>query len=150
MYKTQIEARPLFVQEALAWLEDMVKRDVLNDPETLGNYLRLRLACLEYEVFGVVLLDAQHRVIDMQEVFRGTLAQCSVFPREIVKIALLANAGAVVFYHNHPSGSPEISRADEHLTQALKSALALVDVRVLDHVVVASGGHVSMAARGLI
>jgi DNA repair protein RadC len=105
---------------------------------------------LEHEVFIILLLDSQNRLIEAQELFRGTLIQTSVYPREVVKSTLARNAAAVVFAHNHPSGVAEPSRADELLTQSLKQALALVDVRVLDHFVVAGTSTVSFAERGLI
>jgi DNA repair protein RadC len=108
------------------------------------------MAGLPHEEFAVLFLDAQHRLIEMRTLFRGTLAQTSVYPREVVKAALACNAGAVVLAHNHPSGLAEPSRADELLTQSLKSALQLVDVRVLDHLVVGQGQVVSFAERGLI
>jgi DNA repair protein RadC len=98
----------------------------------------------------VVFLDTQHRVIAIEELFRGTLKETSVYPREVVKRALAHNAGAIIFAHNHPSGVAEPSRADEAITQTLKQALSLVDVRVLDHFIVAAGGGVSLAERGLI
>jgi DNA repair protein RadC len=101
-------------------------------------------------VFGVLWLDAQNRLIEAEELFRGTLTQTSVYPREVVKAALTRNAGAAILYHNHPSGSAEPSRADELLTGNLKTALALVDVRVLDHFVVTAGKVTSFAARGLM
>jgi DNA repair protein RadC len=122
----------------------------LLSPRDVKDYLHLKLAPREHESFTVVFLDAQHRVIDCVEMFRGTLSQASVYPREVVKEALHLNAGAVILAHNHPSGMAEPSRADEFLTQTLKSALALVDVRVLDHLVVATGGCVSFAERGLL
>jgi len=114
------------------------------------NYLTLHLATLEHEVFGAMFLDAQNRLIEYQELFRGTATQTSVYPREVVKVALALNAVAMILVHNHPSGSAEPSRADEYLTQTLKSALALVDVRVLDHLVVAGASVVSFAERGLL
>ena len=116
----------------------------------MKDYLRLKLGEREHEVFVVVFLDTQHRVIAIEELFRGTLSQTSVYPREVVKEALARNAGAVILAHNHPSGNPEPSRADEFLTQTLKAALALVDVRVLDHLVVTRAGVLSFAERGLI
>jgi DNA repair protein RadC len=125
-------------------------RTVVDSPAVARELLRVRLGRLDHEVFAVLLLDAQHRLIDLVELFRGTLTQTSVYPREVVKLALAQNAACVILAHNHPSGVPEPSRADEHLTQTLKSALALVDVRVLDHVVVAAGSTVSMAERGLV
>jgi DNA repair protein RadC len=105
---------------------------------------------MDHEVFSVIFVDAQHRLIAFEQMFRGTLGQTSVYPREVVKRALELNSGAVILAHNHPSGSTEPSRADEYLTQTLKSALALVDVRVLDHVVVSCEGCMSFAERGLL
>lgn len=122
----------------------------LNSPAHVRDYLRLNLADLEHEVFWVIFLDAQNRVIASEELFRGTLTQTSVYPREVVKRALHYNAGAVLLAHNHPSGNPDPSHADETLTQALKQALALVDVRVLDHFIVAGPQIMSFAERGLL
>ena len=116
----------------------------------MRDYLRLHLTQRDREVFVAVYLDAQNRVLKIQELFAGTLTQTSVFPRDVVRHALLANAAAVIFAHNHPSGLAEPSRADEVLTQALKQALALVDVKVLDHFVVGAGGAMSFAERGLL
>jgi len=122
----------------------------LSSPAAVRDYLRLRLQALPHEVFVALFLDAQNRVIEIEELFRGTLTQTSVYPREVVKRALARNAGAVIFAHNHPSGVAEPSHADETLTQALKQALALIDVRVLDHFIVAGAGVVSFAERGLL
>jgi DNA repair protein RadC len=136
-----------------AWgvLAQRVKPGVtLSSPQDVKDYLRLEIGLLEYEVFCVVFLDAQHRVIELRQMFRGTVSQTSVYPREVVKEALQLNAAAVILAHNHPSGVPEPSRADEFLTQSLKAALAMVDVRVLDHLVVAATAVVSFAERGLI
>ena len=130
--------------------EALARGETLTSPEVVRDYLRLTLATLEHEVFVGLFLDSQHRLIAAEELFRGTLAQTSVYPREIVKRALRLNAAAVIFAHNHPSGVAEPSRADELLTQSLKSALALVDVRALDHFVVAGGDVVSFAERGLL
>jgi DNA repair protein RadC len=139
------------VEQALALLAAETSRtDVLSSPSVVRDYLRLRLAEREYEVFAVVFLDTHLRVIETVEMFRGTLSQASVYPREVVKEALARNAAAVVLAHNHPSGCPEPSRSDEYLTQTLRSALQLVDVRVIDHIVVARGGSVSFAERGLL
>ncbi|MDQ6618442.1 MAG: DNA repair protein RadC [Pseudomonadota bacterium] len=124
--------------------------DVLTSPQAVRDYLRLALACRPYEVFVGLFLDSQNRVIGVDELFRGTLAQTSVYPREVVKAALARNAAAMIFAHNHPSGVAEPSRADELLTQALRQALALVDVRTLDHFVVAGTQVVSFAERGLL
>lgn len=122
----------------------------LSTPGAVRDYLRLMLHGRPHEVFVVVFLDAQHRVTACEELFRGTLTQTSVYPREVVKRALHYNAAAVIFAHNHPSGVAEPSRADEALTVALKQALAMVDVRVLDHFVVAGDGALSFAERGLL
>jgi DNA repair protein RadC len=143
--------RPELVQQALDLLEcDMHEADALASPAVVRDYLRLLLGDRPYEVFAVVFLDAQHRVLDAIEMFRGTLTQTSVYPREVVIEALARNAAAVILTHNHPSGHPEPSRADEALTQTLKSALALVDVRVIDHFVVTRSTVVSFAERGLL
>lgn len=126
------------------------EQPVFDTPGRVKDYLRLRLSAHRHEVFAVLFLDAQHQLLLMDEMFRGTLTQTSVYPREVVKRALETNAAAVVFAHNHPSGAAEPSRADEFLTQTLKSALALVDVRVLDHLVVGHTDVVSFAERGLL
>jgi DNA repair protein RadC len=130
--------------------EEMTYGSALTSPEAVRDYLRLTLASLPHETFVVLFLDSQHRLLAADELFRGTLAQTSVYPREIVKAALAHNAAAVIFAHNHPSGVAEPSRADELLTQALKQALALVDIRTLDHFVVAGHRVVSFAERGLL
>jgi DNA repair protein RadC len=130
--------------------ERLKERAALTSPTAVRDYLRLTLAALEHEVFVCIWVDAQHRVIGVDEPFRGTLTQTSVYPREIVKAALAANAAAVIFAHNHPSGVAQPSRADELLTRSLKEALALVDVRVLDHFVVAGNQALSFAERGLL
>jgi DNA repair protein RadC len=130
--------------------EEMKRGDVLTSPEAVRDYLRLSLATLPHETFMALFLDSQHRLLAADELFRGTLAQTSVYPREVVKAALSRNAAAVIFAHNHPSGVAEPSRADELLTQALKQALALVDIRTLDHFVVAGHRVVSFAERGLL
>ena len=133
-----------------AMLQQLTQRPVFESPAQVKHYVQLQLAALAHEVFAVLFLDAQHRLLHFEEMFRGTLTQTSVYPREIVKRALQLNAAALIFAHNHPSGVAEPSRADEHLTQTLKSALALVDVRVLDHLVVGCGAVVSFAERGLL
>jgi len=124
--------------------------DVLTSPAVVRDFLRMRLGHLEYEMFAIVHMDAQNRVIEYVELFRGTVTQTSVYPREVVKDALARNSAAVLLVHNHPSGTVQPSRADEALTQTLKAALALVDVRVLDHLVVASHDVLSFAERGLL
>lgn len=124
--------------------------DALTSPQATRDFLSLRLAGEEAEAFWCIFLSAQNKVIDARELFRGTLSQTSVYPREVVKAALACNAGAIIFAHNHPSGVAEPSRADELLTQALKQALALVDIRTLDHFIVAGANIVSFAERGLL
>lgn len=134
-----------------ALAETVQSGDCLDSPEKVRDLLRLRFADLPHEVFAVVLLDAQHRVLDVAELFRGTLSQTSVYPREVVKLALEANAAAVILVHNHPSGSLEPSTADIALTDTLKKALALVDVRVLDHFIVAGNATpLAFSERGLL
>ena len=130
--------------------EQMHRGPVMTSPQILRDWLRLYCAGLEHEVFLVLYLDANHRLIEPQELFRGTLTQTSVYPRELVKGALARNAAALAVAHNHPSGQAEPSRADEFLTQTLKSTLSLVDVRVIDHFVVAGDQVVSFAERGLL
>lgn len=122
----------------------------LSTPQSVRDYLRLKLQGRAHEVFVAVFLDAQNRVLSVEELFRGTLTQTSVFPREIVKRALHHNAAAIIFAHNHPSGVSEPSRADEALTQTLKHTLALVDVKVLDHFVIGADSAMSFAERGLL
>lgn len=130
--------------------EDMQSGDALNSPGAVRDYLQLLLRGRQQEVFMVIFLDAQHRAIASEELFHGTLTQTSVYPREVVKRALYHNAAAVIFAHNHPSGVAEPSQADRLLTDGLKQALALVDVRVLDHFIVAGAGCLSFAERGLV
>ena len=146
--RVRLQAAKELVRRSL--MEAMRQRDVLSSPTSVRDYLRITLAGREHEVFVVVFLDAQNRVLQAEELFRGTLTQTSVYPREVVKTSLVHNAAAVIFAHNHPSGVAEPSHADEALTRALKQALALVDVRVLDHFVVAGSSVVSFAERGLI
>jgi DNA repair protein RadC len=133
------------------WLDEELKRDcVLNSPSAVRDCFRIHFAGREYESFVAMFLDAQHRLIATHELFRGTLTQTSVYPREVVKAALRENAAAVIFSHNHPSGVAEPSQSDQKLTTALKDALALVDVRVLDHFIVAGTSVLSFAERGLL
>ena len=122
----------------------------LSSPASVRDYLRLALTGKEREEFWCVYLDAQNRVIAFESLFAGTLTQTSVYPREVVKYSLAHNAAAVIFAHNHPSGVAEPSRADEMLTQSLKQALALVDIKVLDHFIVAGAAGISFAERGLL
>jgi DNA repair protein RadC len=133
-----------------AMAEQLRARQVLDTPEALSHYLQLHLAHRGHEVFAVLFLDAQHRMIALEEMFRGTLAETSVYPREVLVRALYHQAAAVVLAHNHPTGLVRPSRADEALTRGLRAALALVDVRVLDHVIVGPGQALSMAQQGLM
>jgi DNA repair protein RadC len=128
----------------------LTEQPLFDSPQRVKDYLALHLAPLDHEVFAVLFVDAQHRLIRLETMFRGTLAHTSVHPREVVRRALALNAAAVLLAHNHPSGTAEPSRADEALTQTLKSALQLVDVRVLDHLVVGRGAVTSLAERGLL
>jgi DNA repair protein RadC len=128
----------------------LMDRPVFETPAQVKHYVQLQLSAYAHEVFAVLFLDAQHHLLHFEEMFRGSLTQTSVYPREVVKRALEINAAALIFAHNHPSGVAEPSRADEQLTQTLKNALALVDVRVLDHLVVGCGTVISFAERGLI
>lgn len=133
-----------------AMAQQLKAREVFGSPEAVKNYLQLHLAHRKHEVFAALFLDAQNKLIEIEELFRGTLTQTSVYPREVVLKALHHHAAGVVLAHNHPSGTVQPSRADEALTQTLKAALALVDVRVLDHVIVAPGQALSMAEKGLL
>lgn len=130
--------------------EEMATGDALNSPGAVRDYLQLLLRGRQQEVFMVIFLDAQHRVIASEELFSGTLTQTSVYPREVVKRALHHNAAALIFAHNHPSGVAEPSQSDRMLTDALKQALSLVDVRVLDHFIVAGTSCLSFAERGMV
>ncbi len=130
--------------------ESLQEGAALTSPGVVRDYLRLALGARQHEVFICIWLDAQHRVVKFEEPFRGTLTQTSVYPREIVKSALATNAAAVVFAHNHPSGVAQPSQADELLTRTLKDALALVEVKVLDHFIIAGNQAISFAERGLL
>jgi DNA repair protein RadC len=145
---SQLHAVLELARRALA--ETLRSGDALGSPAAVRDFLRLTLANREHEVFVAVLLDAQNRVLTCEELFRGTLTQTSVYPREVVKCALEHNAAAVILAHNHPSGVAEPSHADQVLTQSLKQALALVDIKVLDHFIVAGNSALSFAERGLL
>lgn len=141
------------IRRALRVLEDRLEyqRTVLGSPQVVRDFLTLRMAQLEHEIFIALWLDAQNALIATEELFRGTLTQTSVYPREVVKSALAHNAGAVILAHNHPSGVIEPSRADEVLTVSLKQSLALVDVKLLDHFIVGGAkSPLSFAERGLL
>ena len=146
--RAQFEAAMELARRSLK--DGMRSASALTSPGAVRDYLRLAIAEREHEVFVCLWLDAQHRVIACEELFRGTLTQTSVYPREIVKAGLKANAAAVIFAHNHPSGAAQPSQADELLTRSLKDALSLVDVKVLDHFIVAGHQTLSFAERGLL
>ena len=140
------------IAKALAILASRMRKvgQVFDRPQATKDFCCLKIGSLPHEVFGVIFLDSQHGLISFDEMFRGTLNQTSVYPREVVKAALMQSAAAVIFTHNHPSGSVQPSRADEGLTNILKSALKLVDVNVLDHIIVSGDQSLSMAEKGLI
>ena len=145
--------RPARADEVLSQARRVLSRRVrrgatMSSPQAVKDYLRLEIGVLEHEVFCVLFLDAQHRIIELKQMFRGTVTQTSVYPREVVRKALEINAAAVILAHNHPSGVAEPSRADELLTQALKAALDLVDIKVLDHIVIAGNVAWSFAEKG--
>ncbi len=146
--RAEIVAVLELARRALA--EELKEKTVFSTPQAIRDYLQLQLGSRPYEVFAVLFLDAQHRLIALEELFRGTLAQTSVYPREVVVRALALNAASVVLAHNHPSGSAQPSRADEAITKTLKAALGLIDVQVLDHFVVTSSQATSMAEMGLL
>ena len=131
-------------------LQQLHQGPLLTSPESVRDFLRVKLCTLEHEVFAALMLDAQHRLIEYVELFRGTVAQTSVYPHEVVKESLARNAAALVLVHNYPSGVAEPSRADELLTQGLRAALELVDVRVLDPLIVAGNDILSFSERGLL
>ncbi len=143
----------VLIGKALAALDRRLRHvgESLGSPYAVREFLQLRLAELEHEVFTVLFLDSQNRMIEWREMFRGTVTQTIVYPREVVKAALACNASAVIFAHNHPSGRPDPSPADKALTGALKAALALVDIAVLDHFIVAGRERpLSFAESGLL
>jgi DNA repair protein RadC len=146
----QAELLAVFEMARRALSQRLKEREAFHTPGAVKQYLQLQLAHKNHEVFAVLFLDNQNRMLAMEELFRGTLSQTSVYPREVVLRALHHQAAAVVLSHNHPSGSVQPSRADEHLTQTLKASLALVDVRVLDHIIVGPGQALSMAEQGLL
>jgi len=146
----QAELLAVFELARRALSQRLKEREAFHTPGAVKQYLQLQLAHKNHEVFAVLFLDSQNRLLALEELFRGTLSQTSVYPREVVLRALHHQAAAVVLSHNHPSGSVQPSRADEHLTQTLKAALALVDVRVLDHIIVGQGQALSMAEQGLM
>ena len=146
--RAEIVAVLELARRALA--RQLQEKTIFSNPQAIRDYLQLQLGSREHEIFAVLFLDASHRLIVLEEMFRGTLTQTSVYPREVVVRALALSAANVVLAHNHPSGSAQASRADEAITQTLKAALALIDVRVLDHFIVTKTTAVSMAEMGLI
>ncbi len=139
------------IERALEILERRAHSgSALTSPASVRDYLRLALAEKDHEVFVCVWLDAQHRVLKFEELFRGTLTQTAVYPREVVRAALRVNAAACILAHNHPSGAAQPSHADELLTCTLRDALALIDCKVLDHFIVAGSHAISFAERGLL
>lgn len=146
----EVSLKEIVSTALLALEKEVIGGTYLNSPQSAKDYITLKLGALEHEVFAVLFLDAQVKIISYQEMFRGTLTQTSVYPREVVKECLKQNANAVMLIHNHPSGLNNPSRADEMLTSTLKSALNLVDVRVLDHFIVSKSGCLSFAERGLL
>jgi DNA repair protein RadC len=146
--RAELAAVVELARRALA--QRLAERPVFDAPQRVKDYLRLQLGHLGHEVFAVLFLDAQHRLLALEPMFRGTLTQTSVYPREVVKRALELHAAAVILAHNHPSGIAEPSRADEWLTRSLAAALQLVDVRVLDHLVIGQSEVVSFAERGML
>jgi DNA repair protein RadC len=146
--RAELVALMEIARRALA--QQLAAAPVFDSPQRVKDFLGLHLGQRPQEVFTALFLDVQHRLLKQEDLFHGTLSQTSVYPREVARRALMLNAAAVVFAHNHPSGVAEPSRADEFLTQSLKTALALIDVRVLDHLIVGQGVVVSMAERGLV
>jgi DNA repair protein RadC len=149
------ELRPATATEIIAAARRAMTRRVrrgtaMDSPRAVREFLAIKLGTLEHELFAVLLLDNRHRLIDYIELFRGTIDGASVHPREVVKLALARNAAALVLAHPHPSGTAEPSHADELITRRLREALALVDIRVLDHIIVAGGEAMSFAERGLL
>jgi|SRR5450830_17242 len=145
-----VQLQAIFEMSRRALNEQMQVKDILSSPQQVRDYLCLKLSNLMREVFVVLFLDAQNRIVTTEEMFSGTLTQTSVYPREVVKRALYHNAASVIFAHNHPSGIAQQSQADELITKQLKQALMLVDVRVLDHFIVAGNTTLSFSERGLL
>ena len=145
-----VQLQAIFEMSRRALSEQLQVRDVLASPQAVRDYLVLKLGSLTKEVFLVLFLDTQNRLVATEEMFSGSLKETSVYPREVIKRALHHNAASVIFAHNHPSGIAQQSQADELLTKQLKQALALVDVRVLDHFIVAGNNTLSFLERGLL
>ena len=150
--KKPIDKNQQVIDKALEILEERLKKPGrgFKSPDDTKSYLMLKLAELEHEVFSILYLDNRHRLIEYVELFRGTVNGASVHPREVVKEALKRNAAAVILAHNHPSGVPEPSEADKHLTNKLSDALRVLDIRVIDHIIVGGMETLSFAERGLV
>ena len=144
------QLQAIFEMSRRALAEELKQKDALKSPKQVRDYLSLKLGNAPREIFMVLFLDAQNRIQAQENLFEGTLTQASVYPREVVKRALFHNAASVIFAHNHPNGIAEASQADKQLTQVLKSALNLLDIRVLDHFVVAGNDTISFAEQGLL
>lgn len=152
LYSANGQVRPEDIVTVAADIlfEDLTERECLSDPTDAAQFLQLMLACEKNEQFVALFLDSQHRILTYENLFSGTIDGAAVYPRVVVQRALANNAAAVIFAHNHPSNHCEPSQADASITKRLKDALALVDVRVLDHLVVSRSGWVSLAQRGLM
>lgn len=146
---TNHEEQILEAAEAI-FLRRLTRQGKIGEPSEAGNYLRAHCAGLEHEIFGCVFLDTRHKIIATENLFRGTVDAAEVHPREVAKRALALNAAALIAFHNHPSGNLEPSAADRALTARLKQSLALLDIRLLDHIVVSAEGHTSLAALGWV
>ncbi len=152
METLQFASKDAVIEAAIGFLEEKARQygEALTSPTATRQYLQLRIGDQEREVFTVLFLNNQHEVIAVEDLFQGTIDSAAVYPREVVKSALAHNAAAVIFGHNHPSGVVEPSSADRRITERLKSSLALLDIRVLDHVIVSTKGHYSFAESGLL
>jgi DNA repair protein RadC len=154
-YLTAVDNKPTdqaVIIKALSIIESRLTKsgELLTNTESVSDYLKIKLAELDHETFNCLFLDNKHRLISFETLFTGTIDGCSVHPREVVKKALACNAAAIIFAHNHPSGEPEPSELDKNITKHLKDALALFDIRTLDHIIIGGMNTVSFAARGLI
>ena len=139
------------IDKAIEILDDRIKhRDAFTSVDETKKYIRLKLSGLEHEVFSLMLLDSRHHLIDFVELFRGTIDGAAIYPREVLKMVLKHNAAAVIFAHNHPSGNSRASRADKSLTKRLKTALDLINVRVLDHIIIGDGEPYSFSEQGIL
>ncbi|WP_284160292.1 JAB domain-containing protein [Xanthomonas citri] len=147
-YQLQMDEEGILLAAATILEQRLQRQGRIHSPDQAGDYLVARCAHLPHEVFGVVFLDNQHHIISTEHLFTGTVDECDVHPRVVAKRALELSAAAVILFHNHPSGNPEPSEADRKVTERLKQALSLLDIRVLDHLVIGGQQHVSLASRG--